>query len=126
LFWPRASTVNVGGTPGTAMFLTAAISLGLIATGTFQRLIAMTSFFLMANYSVCCLALIVLRRREPDLRRPYRAWGYPWSVWMIVIGGVIFLVAMLIGDSFNGLAALGLLAVGLVGRGALTRRATPP
>lgn len=126
LFWPRASTVNAGGTPGTAMFLTAAISLGLIATGTFQRLIAMTSFFLMANYSVCCLALIVLRRREPDLRRPYRAWGYPWSVWMIVIGGVIFLVAMLIGDSFNGLAALGLLAVGLVGRAALTRRATPP
>ena len=45
---------------------------------------------------------------------------------MIVIGGVIFLVAMLIGDSFNGLAALGLLAVGLVGRAALTRRATPP
>src|SRR6266545_8375998 len=126
LFWPRASTVNAGGTPGTAMFLTAAISLGLIATGTFQRLIAMTSFFLMANYSVCCLALIVLRRREPDLRRPYRAWGYPWSVWMIVIGGVIFLVVMLIGDSFNGLAALGLLAVGLVGRAALTRRATPP
>ena len=116
LFWPRTSTVNTGGTPGTAMLLTAAISLCLIATGTFQRLIAMTSFFLMANYSVCCLALIVLRRREPDLRRPYRAWGYPWSVWMVVVGGMIFLVAMLIGDSFNGLAALGLLAVGLIGR----------
>jgi basic amino acid/polyamine antiporter, APA family len=126
LFWPRASTVNAGGTPETAMFLTAAISLGLIATGTFQRLIAMTSFFLMANYSVCCLALIVLRRREPDFRRPYRAWGYPWSVWIVVIGGVIFLVAMLFGDPFNGLAALGLLALGLVGRAALARRATPP
>jgi APA family basic amino acid/polyamine antiporter len=116
LFWSRASTVNAGGTPGIAMLLTAAISLGLIATGTFQRLIAMTSFFLMANYSVSCLALIVLRRREPDLPRPYRAWGYPWSAWTVVIGGAIFLVTMLIGDSFNGLAALGLLAVGLIGR----------
>jgi APA family basic amino acid/polyamine antiporter len=116
LFWSRASTVNAGGTPGIAMLLTAAISLGLIATGTFQRLIAMTSFFLMANYSVSCLALIVLRRREPDLPRPYRAWGYPWSAWTIVIGGMIFLVTMLIGDSFNGLAALGLLAAGLIGR----------
>jgi APA family basic amino acid/polyamine antiporter len=124
LFWPRASTVNAGGTPGTAMFLTVAISLGLIASGTFQRLIAMTSLFLMANYSVCCLALIVLRRREPDLRRPYRAWGYPWSVWIVVIGGVIFLVAMLFGDPFNGLAALGLLALGLIGRAALSRQAT--
>ena len=125
LFWSRSSTVNAGGTPGVAMLLTAAISLGLIATGTFQRLIAMTSFFLMANYTVCCLALIVLRRREPDLRRPYRAWGYPWSVWIVVVGGVIFLVAMLIGDSFNGLAALGLLTVGLIGRTMFRLALTP-
>lgn len=124
LFWSRGSIVNAGGTPGVAMLLTAAISLSLIATGTFQRLVAMTSFFLMANYSVCCLALMVLRHREPDLPRPYRAWGYPWSVWMVVIGGVIFLVAMLIGDSFNGLAALGLLAVGLIGRSVFAWRAT--
>jgi APA family basic amino acid/polyamine antiporter len=124
LFWSSASTVNAGGTPAIAMVLTAAISLSLIGTGTFQRLIAMTSFFLMANYTVCCLALIVLRRREPDLQRPYRAWGYPWSVWMVVIGGAIFLVAMLIGDSFNGLAALGLLAVGLIGRSVFSWRAT--
>jgi APA family basic amino acid/polyamine antiporter len=124
LFWPRASKVNAGGTPGIAMVLTAAISLGLIATGTFQRLIAMTSFFLMANYSVSCLALIVLRRQEPDLPRPYRAWGYPWSAWTIVIGGMIFLVTMLIGDSFNGLAALGLLAAGLIGRALFKPQAT--
>jgi APA family basic amino acid/polyamine antiporter len=124
LFWSRASIVNAGGTPAIAMFLTAAISLGLIATGTFQRLIAMTAFFLMANYSVCCLALIVLRRREPNLPRPYRAWGYPWSAWTVVIGGMIFLVVMMIGDSFNGLAALGLLAVGLIGRTIFRRQAT--
>ena len=124
LFWSRASTVNAGGTPGIAMLLTAAISLGLIATGTFQRLIAMTSFFLIANYSVSCLALIVLRRRESDLPRAYRAWGYPWSAWTVVIGGAIFLVTMLIGDSFNGLAALALLAVGLIGRTVFRRQAT--
>jgi basic amino acid/polyamine antiporter, APA family len=126
LFWSRTSTVNMGGTPDTATLLTTAIAVGLIVTGTFQRLIAMTSFFLAANYSLCCLALVVLRRREPELRRPYRAWGYPWSVWVVVVGGVMFLVAMLFGDPFNGLAALGLLALGLIGRAALTRRATPP
>lgn len=124
LFWSRSSIVNTGGTPWMAMLLTAAVSLALIVTGTFQRLVAMTSFFLMANYSVCCLALIVLRRREPDLQRTYRAWGYPWSVWIVMVGGVIFVVGMLIGDAFNGLAALGLLAVGLIGRLVFRRRAT--
>jgi len=121
LFWSRTSRVNAGGTPDVAMFFTTAIALSLIATGTFQRLIAMTSFFLMANYSVCCLALIVLRHREPDFPRPYRAWGYPWTAWTVVMGGVVFLVAMLVADSFNGLAALGLLAVGMIGRAVFLR-----
>ena len=124
LFWSRTSTVNAAGTPDIATLITTAIAVALIVTGTFQRLAAMTSFFLAANYCVCCLALIVLRRRDPGLRRPYRAWVYPWSVWVVVIGGVIFLVAMLFGDSFNGLAALGLLAVGLLGRAVLGRGAT--
>jgi basic amino acid/polyamine antiporter, APA family len=122
LFWSRTSTVNRSGTPDTATLLTAAVALGLIATGTFQRLIAMTSFFLAANYSLCCVALVVLRRREPDLPRPYQAWGYPWSIWLVVGGSMIFLLGMLAGDIFNGLAALGLLAIGLIGRALFARR----
>jgi len=106
--------------------LTTATAVGLIVSGTFQRLVAMTSFFLAANYCLACLALIVLRRREPELRRPYHAWGYPWSVWVVMVGGMIFLVAMLVGDPFNGLAALALLGVGVIGRAAFTRGATHP
>ena len=123
LFWSRTSSVNPGGTPDIAMLLTAAVAVGLIATGTFQRLIAMTSFFLAINYSLCCLALVVLRHREPDLRRPYRTWGYPWSVWVVMVGAVLFLVAMLVGDILNGLAAVGLVAVGLIARALFTRAA---
>jgi basic amino acid/polyamine antiporter, APA family len=125
LFWSRTSTVTSAGTPDTATLLTAAVAVVLIATGTFQRLIAMTSFFLAANYTLCCLALIVLRREEPDLPRPYQAWGYPWSAWLIAAGGAIFLVGMLVGDTLNGLGSLGLLALGLFGRVVLTRKATP-
>lgn len=126
LFWFRTSTVNPSGTPDTATLLTAAVAVGLIATGTFQRLIAMTSFFLAANYALCCVALVVLRRREPDLARPYRAWGYPWSVWLVTAGSVMFLLGMFAGDVLNGLAAIGLLAIGLLGRLLLNRRTTPP
>src|ERR1041385_2390106 len=122
-FWSRVWTVNVGGTPDTATLLTAGVAVVLIATGTFQRLIAITSFFLAANYSLCCIALIALRHREPDLLRPYKAWGYPWSVWLIAAGGVIFLVGMLFGDTLNGLGALGLLAIGLLGRAVVGQKA---
>ena len=123
LFWARGSTVNARGTPDSATLLTAAIAVVLIATGTFQRLIAMTSFLLAANYSICFIALLVLRRREPDLPRPYHAWGYPWTVWLVTAGSVMFLVGVLAGDIFNGLAALVLLTVGLFGRALLARKA---
>ena len=125
LFWSRTATVNPRGTPDTATLLTAAVAVGLIATGTFQRLIAITSFFLAANYALCCVALVVLRHREPDLPRPYQAWGYPWTVWLVAAGSVMFLLGMLAGDVLNGLAALGLLAIGLIGRALFTRRTSP-
>lgn len=125
LFWSRTSTVTSAGTPGTATLLTAAVAIGLIATGTFQRLIAMTSFFLAANYSVCCVALLVLRSREPDAPRPYRVWGYPWSVFLVLAGSLMFLTGMFMGDISNGLASLGLLALGLFGRALFVRSATP-
>jgi len=121
LFWSRTSSVNPSGTPDTATLLTAAVAVVLIATGTFQRLIAMTSFFLAANYSLCCVALVVLRHREPDLPRPYQTWGYPWSVWLVTVVSLTFLGGMLAGDVLNGLAALGLLAIGLIGRVLLGR-----
>jgi basic amino acid/polyamine antiporter, APA family len=124
LFWSRTSTVTSAGTPDTATLLTAAVAVGLIATGTFQRLIAMTSFFLAANYSLCCIALLVLRRREPDMPRPYRAWGYPWSVCSVIAGSLIFLAGMFMGDILNGLASLGLFALGLFGRALFARSAT--
>src|SRR4029079_16090273 len=87
-----------------------------IASGTFQNLIALASVFLAANYCVCCLALVVLRRREPGTARPFRAWGYPWSAAIVVAGAVVFLAGVLVNDTASAVKAMGLLAVGLVGR----------
>jgi APA family basic amino acid/polyamine antiporter len=126
LFWSRTASINAGGTPGVATLVTTAVAIVLIATGTFQRLVAMASFFLAANYGVCCLALVVLRRREPELARPFRAWGYPWSAILVLIGAAGFLIGVLAGDTRNGVAAVALLAVGLAGRRARQRFAPLP
>ena len=96
------------GTPAAAMLVTTLVALALVATGTFQRLVAVVAFFLAANYVVCCLALIVLRRREPDRPRPFRAWGYPWSAALVLAGAAAFLVGAAIGDTINAGGALAL------------------
>jgi len=123
LLFRGAARVNARGTPDVATLVTTGVALLLIVTGTFQRLVAIVSFFLAANYCVSCLALVVLRRREPDLARPFRAWGYPWSAVVVAIGAVLFLAGVLIGDTRSGVAALALLGAGLVGRRVLFRRA---
>jgi len=111
--WSRAAEVSEGGTPVVAMLVTAAGALILAASGTFEKLVAVASFFLAANYFVCCLALLVLRRREPELPRPFRAWGYPASAILVAAGAGVFLVGAVFGDTRNSVFALALAAAGL-------------
>lgn len=120
----RTASVNPGGTPGVATLVTTGVAVLLIATGTFQNLIALASVFLAANYCVCCLALVALRRREPGLPRPFRAWGYPWTAAVVVAGAVVFLAGTLVNDTASAVKAVGLLALGLAGRAAVAIRAT--
>ena len=119
LLWSRASAVNQGGTPSAAMIATTVVALALIATGTFQRLVAVVAFYLAANYVVCCLALFALRWTQPALARPFRAWGYPWSAALVLIGAAAFLVGAALGDPINAAAAVVLVAVGFIVRAPL-------
>jgi APA family basic amino acid/polyamine antiporter len=117
----RTAAVNAGGTPTVATLVTAGVAVVLIGTGTFQRLVAVASFFLATNYFVSCLALIVLRWREPDLARPFRAWGYPWSAGVVLVGAAAFLIGALSADTANAVTALVLLGAGVAWRLAASR-----
>jgi APA family basic amino acid/polyamine antiporter len=123
---PRTASVNAGGTPSVATVITTGVAVLLIASGTFKTLIALASVFLAVNYCVSCLALVVLRRREPSAARPFRAWGYPWSAAIVVVGAVAFLAGMLVSDTASAVKAIGLLAVGLIGRAALAGKSGNP
>jgi APA family basic amino acid/polyamine antiporter len=57
------------------------------------------------------ISVFVLRRREPDLPRPYRLWGYPWTTIIVTVGSIAFLAGAVAGDTKNSLWALALLAI---------------
>jgi len=102
--------VNDGGTPVFAMLLTTGAACGLVLSGTFEQLLAVASVLLVAVYGSGFLALLVLRRREPELPRPFRAPGYPWTPLVMLVVSGAFLVASVAGDGRSSALALGLLA----------------
>jgi basic amino acid/polyamine antiporter, APA family len=90
--------VNKGGTPALALFLCALASIVLILTGTFDTLIAMGSILFVAVYLSGFASLLVLRRSEPELSRPYKVWWYPWSTLAVSFASAAFLVGSVLGD----------------------------
>lgn len=110
LFTKRASAVNKGGTPTIALFTSAAVAVLFIVFGqTFEKVIKVLAFFFVANYALSFISVFVLRRREPDKERPYRAWGYPWTTALALLGSIAFLVGAIASDTRNSVYALLLL-----------------
>ena len=105
------TAVSRRGTPEAALATITVAALALVATGTFDRLFAMVAVFVTGNYVAAMLSLIALRRREPNASRPFRAWGYPWTVWIVLAVSAAFLAGAVAGDPWNSAAAAGLLAL---------------
>ncbi|HVH71646.1 MAG TPA: hypothetical protein VNB49_11100, partial [Candidatus Dormibacteraeota bacterium] len=72
----------------------------------FERVTAMLSFFFVANYTLTYTSLFVLRKREPHMDRPYRAWGHPWTTGFALGGSVLFLIGSIVTDRENSPWAL--------------------
>ena len=94
LLTERAARVGAGGTPVTAMLLSAAMAGLLAVSGRFDEIIAIAAILVAGMYAVNYVAVIVLRVREPEMARPFRVWGYPVTTGLVLSGSAIFLVAL--------------------------------
>jgi basic amino acid/polyamine antiporter, APA family len=105
--FPRwAKSVNEGGTPTVGLILSAFASIALVLSGSFETLIAIASVLFVAVYMSGFAALLVLRKFQPDLPRPYKAWCYPWSTLAVLLASGAFLAGSVIGDLKHSLFTL--------------------
>jgi APA family basic amino acid/polyamine antiporter len=98
----HADRVNEGGTPTATLFFSALAAVLFILTGTFDKVLAVLAFFFVINYSISFLSVFVLRWREPQTARPYRAWGYPWTTGLALLGSIAFLIGAVLTDIGGG------------------------
>ncbi|MFM8258816.1 MAG: APC family permease [Vulcanococcus sp.] len=104
--------VSSGGTPVPALLITAAAAALLVLAGSFERLLGMGAFLYVGLPLVGIAALLWLRRREPELPRPFQSWGYPLTPLLVAGVSLAFLLAALWSDTANSLLALALAAAG--------------
>jgi basic amino acid/polyamine antiporter, APA family len=73
-------------TPSGSLVFLGAVGAILALTGTYEELYSLFVFAVWIFFALTAIALLWLRHKEPELTRPYRAWGYP-------VTPIIFFVA---------------------------------
>ncbi len=100
-------------TPGVSILLQGAWSAMLVWSGSFDQLTDMLVFASFIFYGATALGVILLRRRQPHLVRPYRVIGYPY-IPAFFCGCCVLLVGLtLVNQPREALTGLGLIATGL-------------
>jgi APA family basic amino acid/polyamine antiporter len=108
LFFRRTAAVHpVYRTPAAALVLHGLVAAALTLTGTYSDLLTMTAFSSLLFNVLTVAGLFVLRRRRPDLPRPYRVWAYPVVPLLYIAVAAFFLAYMPVADPRNtGLGVL--------------------
>lgn len=101
--------VNKGGTPSIALFLLILLSIVAALSGSFESLLAMAAFLSLVGDSFIYLALFILRRKEPDLPRPYRAFGYPFLPAVTLLVAVVLFIGYVASNTLISLYSIGIL-----------------
>lgn len=109
LFPPQATRVNDGGTPTIALALSLVCTGIFLFSGSFNAVLAVAVFLSLSLYLLTYASLFALRRKDPDVPRPYRAWGYPVVPALAIVSVVLLIILMALGDPKSAAIAFAVL-----------------
>jgi APA family basic amino acid/polyamine antiporter len=105
-FIKKGTLVNKGGTPYLVLIITSLTAIGLIFTGSFEQLFALGAFIGMGASNMLYASVFKLRKSEPDLPRPYKAWGYPYTTMLMLILSIALFISYAFADTKNFIVIL--------------------
>lgn len=114
LFFKKVGSVHPRfKTPAFAILLQAVWASLLALTGTFEQLFTFAMFVGILFWVAAAASVFTLRKKYPDLPRPYKTWGYPVvpMVFIVALSGV--LINALIKRPVESLTGLGITLIGI-------------
>jgi APA family basic amino acid/polyamine antiporter len=87
--------------PRRALWVQAALSCLLIVSGTFEQLMTMVSLAMVVTGALTVSSVFVLRQKQPNRARPYRASFYPWLPGLYVLASIVT-IAIMVSRAISG------------------------
>lgn len=113
LFFKQATELNNFDVPAKALWLQCLWACFLCVTGKFGDLLTYATFASLLFYILTIAGLFILRKKEPDAERPYRAFGYPVIPILYILITSLICVTLLIYDTRNTGMGLIIVAIGI-------------
>ena len=110
-FVKQGTIVNKGGTPYFSLMVCYLFAVGLIASSSFERLFGLGAFMMTIVTGFAFASLVYLRKYEPSLPRPYKAWLYPYSTYVALFVTIALFVGFAISDKVNLLIVLAIVVI---------------
>ncbi len=101
LFLKKAGTLNDNDVPAFALWTQCIWACALCLSGTYKDLVNYSTFASMIFYIVTITGLFVLRKKEPDVERPYKAFGYPLIPALYILSAIAICAILIIYDGRN-------------------------
>ena len=95
LFFKSAGKLNNNVVPAWALWIQCAMSSALCLSGKYGDLLDMVSFVVVIFYVLTIAGIFILRKKYPEMERPYRAFGYPVLPFLYILMGISFCVLLI-------------------------------
>jgi len=95
LFFPQAARLNRNAVPGVGLWIQCIVACLWSLSGNYGQLLDMISFVVVVFYMLTIIGIFILRRKRPDLERPYKAFGYPVLPALYILMGLAFCILLI-------------------------------
>lgn len=113
LFFKKVASLNKKGVPALALVLQGIWSILLCLSGTYGNLLDYVIFAVLLFFTLTILAIFILRKKQPDIPRPYKAFGYPFIPALYILTTVAIMVILLIYKPNYTFPGLGIVLLGI-------------
>lgn len=113
LFFKKAAALNKNAVPEWALWAQCVVASILCLSGKYGDLLDMVSFVVVIFYVLTIIGIFVLRKKRPDIERPYKAFGYPVLPAIYIVMGIAFCFALIFQKPVFAGWGLGIVLLGI-------------